>query len=57
MTSLRESLYTRTRIGSIEFDAASASGGGKRRLAIHEAIGVDGGSIEDLGEAPRVENL
>ena len=57
MTSLRESLYTKAQIGSIQFEAASASGGGKRRLAIHEAIGVDGATIEDLGEAPRVEHL
>jgi len=54
----RDKLLTNAKVGPIEFVAASVSGGGTaRRLAIYEAIGVDGAELEDLGQGPRREVL
>jgi hypothetical protein len=57
MTSLRESLACKCKFGKFEFWATSTGGGGKRRIAQYNAIGVDGAVLEDLGEDARVETL
>lgn len=55
--STRSQIVRKAKIGNIEFTASRATGGGKRRLAIYEAIGIDGAEIDDLGEGPRIETL
>jgi prophage DNA circulation protein len=57
MTTTRQSLAGKLKIGTWEAWAKSLSGGGTRRLAGQKAIGVDGETFEDLGEDARRETM